>query len=263
MTTAAANAPDRQRHVTAANRCQSLPAAALVLVLLHPQIGRADPAATGGEGSPRARASPESSEELESDEPRGKLSNLDPETIRALLARYAAEPSALDIARAAMRAADREPDRFASMLDRARWRGLVPNLSLGARRGQGVDLRTVTEDDGIRFTSGDDLVLSATLRFELGRLLFADEEVAITREARAARAARLEIVRSVIHWYYVRRRLQLERDALGHSSVTRELRILELEAMLDTFTNGHFGRMIGGRRTTWTTDESTRVFAPP
>jgi hypothetical protein len=198
--------------------------------------------------------------ELEAQE----LRKLDPERIRELLARYDREPSASQVVQAALRAADSDPEHFASMLSRARWRGLLPSLAIGARRGQDVDQRVaVTDEDGTRFTSGDDLVLSATLRFELGRLLFADEEVAITREARAARNARLELARSVIHWYFVRRRLQLERDALGHSSITRELRIAEIEAVLDTFTNGAFGRMIARLRSAWTTDESTRVFAPP
>jgi hypothetical protein len=69
-------------------------------------------------------------------------------------------------------------------------------------------------------------------------------------------------VRDVIHWYYLRRRLQLERDALGHTSVTRELKIAEIEALLDAFTNGLFGRMIGGQRKEWTIDESTRGSRP-
>jgi hypothetical protein len=185
----------------------------------------------------------------EKDSSRAALSNLRPEEIAELLQRYAREPSAIVVARAAIRASERDPDRFASMLRRARWRGLVPALSLGARRGQGVDLRTtVTDDEGVRFTSGDDLVVSATLRFELGRLLFADEEVMIAREARAAKAVQLELVRDVIHWYYLRRRLQLERDALGHTSVLREIKIAEIEALLDAFTNGFFGRMIGSQR---------------
>jgi hypothetical protein len=194
---------------------------------------------------------------------RAALSSLSPDAIAVLLQHYAAEPSAITVVKVAVRASEGDPDRFASMLRRARWRGLVPSVLLGARRGQGVDLRTtVTDDDAARFTSGDDLVLSATLRFELGRLLFADEEVTIAREARAARALRLELVRDVIHWYYLRRRLQLERDALGHTSVTRELKIAEIEALLDAFTNGVFGRMIGRQRKEWTIDESTPASRP-
>jgi hypothetical protein len=225
----------------------------LALAACWGSAARADPPAADSGEPPEL----ETSETLE-------LSKLEPEQIRELLARYAQEPSAQQVVEAALRAADGDPERFASMLSRARWRGLLPNILLGARRGQGVDLRTTLADvDGDRFTSGDDLVLSATLRFELGRLLFADEEVSITREARAARSARLELARSVIHWYFVRRRLQLERDALQRSSIARELRIAEIEALLDAFTNGAFGRMIARLRSAWTTEENTRVFPPP
>jgi hypothetical protein len=197
-------------------------------------------------------------------DPDAKPAAISVQDVQRLLARYAAEPSALEVARAALRAAERDPERFASMTRRARWRGLVPSLALGVRRGQGLDLRTaVTEDEAVRFTSGDDLVLSASLRFELGRLLFAGEEVAISREARAARAARLELARQIIHWYFVRRRLLLERDLTGQSSLTREMRIAELEALLDDFTNGAFGRMIARRRTRWTTDASTPASERP
>jgi hypothetical protein len=229
----------------------------------------ADPSRDAGDAISQApderRTSVDSASELaelsiarEKDSSRAALSNLSPEEIGVLLQRYAGEPSAIVVARAAIRAAERDPDRFASMLRRARWRGLVPALTLGARRGQGVDLRTTaTDDEGVRFTSGDDLVVSATLRFELGRLLFADEEVMIAREARAAKAVQLELVRDVIHWYYLRRRLQLERDALGHTSVIREIKIAEIEALLDVFTNGFFGRIITSQRNEWTIDEST------
>jgi hypothetical protein len=246
---------------------RSIVALCVSLALQVPNA-RADPsAAESGDSTTRARDNPDEltdgSLAREPDSTRAALSALDPEEIERLLARYAKEPSALEVARAALKAVDSDPDRFASMLRRARWRGLVPSLALGARRGQGVDLRsTVTEDDSLRFTTGDDLVLSATLRFELGRLLFADEEVTIAREARAARATRLELIRDVIHWYYLRRRLQLERDALGHTSVTRELKIAEIEALLDTFTNGAFGSMIGRHRNTWTIEDSTPGFVP-
>lgn len=201
---------------------------------------------------------------LEALDPEAKPASLSVEDVQHLLARYADEPSALEVARAALRSAARDPERFASMVRRARWRGVVPSLTLGARRGQGLDLRTeVTDDDAVRFTSGDDLVLSATLRFDLGRVLFAGEEVAIHREARAARAHQLELVKDVIHWYFVRRRLLLERDLTGMTSLARELRIAELEALLDDFTNGGFSRMIERQRSRWTTDANTPASKRP
>lgn len=210
--------------------------------------------------SPRQRIEPDASEPHE-DPPRA--SQLDLQTLHRLQARYAHEPTAAQVARAAAHAIAGDPQRFASMIRRARWRGIVPDLALGARRGQGVDLRTMLiQDDTARFTSGDDLVLSATLRFELGRLLFAPEEISIAREARVARAAGLELVRDIVQWYTLRRRLMLERDLLGHTSLARESRIAELEALLDIFTNGAFRRMIAGRAA-WTTGASTPASRPP
>ncbi|HEX4352075.1 MAG TPA: hypothetical protein VHZ95_04155, partial [Polyangiales bacterium] len=91
-----------------------------------------------------------------------------PEELAQLNARYANEPSVGSLIQAALHAQRRNPQRFAEMAHRARMRGLVPNLDLGARRGQGVDLRSTTTDElGVHLTTADDLMLFATLRFEL------------------------------------------------------------------------------------------------
>ena len=79
------------------------------------------------------------------------------------------------------------------------------------------------------------------------RLLFDRNEVAIAREERELRRARAELVRAVILLYFERRRLQLERD-LGHAAdLGREIRITELEALLNAFTDGAFHRMMSVR----------------
>jgi hypothetical protein len=235
------NPEDRARLQPELRRASGLASGLYALAMtLHAARAAADPIDTATPPTAAADLQADGADELAP-----SASELEPRDLAPFLARYASEPSALQLARTALQAAERDPDRFDSLLRRARLRGLIPDLALGVRRVQGVDLRSAIADDfGARFTTGDDLVLSATLRFELGRLLFAGEEVAIQREVRVARAARLELVRSVIHWYFVRRRLQLERDLLGHTSLTRELRIAELEALLDLFTDGAFGRMI-------------------
>jgi hypothetical protein len=168
-----------------------------------------------------------------------------PEELAQLNARYAREPTVDSVVQAALHARRRDPQRFAELAHRARVRGLVPNLDLGARRGQGVDLRSTTTDElGVHLTTADDLMLFATLRFELGRLVFAREELAIAREERFERAAQSEVVRQVVHLYFLRRRLMLERDLRGKIDLGREVRIAEAEALLDTFTDGFFRRMM-------------------
>jgi len=185
---------------------------------------------------------------------------LTPNELAKLLARYEREPSAASVVAAALRAQRRDPQHFADMTERARLRGLIPSLDLGVRRGQGVDLRSTTSDElGVHLTTADDLMLFATLRFDLGRLLFAGEEVGIARETRFARAAQNELVRQVVHLYFLRRRLQLERDLRGSASLGHQVRIAEIEALLDAFTEGGFQRMLHGPSSAWTTDASTSV----
>jgi hypothetical protein len=180
-----------------------------------------------------------------------------PEELAKLLARYAREPSAARVVAAALHAQRRDPQRFADMTQRSRLRGLIPSLDLGVRRGQGVDLRSTTSDElGVHLTTADDLMLFATLRFDLGRLLFANEEVGIAREARFAREAQNELVRQVVHLYFLRRRLLLERDLRGSASLSHEVRIVEIEALLDAFTDGGFQRMMQTPSRAWTTDAS-------
>ncbi len=195
-------------------------------------------------------------------------------TLHALLARYAREPSIHDVVAAALRAQSTDPKRFAALIERARLRGLVPTLELGARRGQGIDLRTAAQSsvDAVQLKTDDSLVLEATLRLELGRLLFAPEEIGLAREARWAQRARLTLVRSVVRLYFLRKRLLLERDLRGSTDIDHEVRIAEAEALLDAFTAGAFSRMMVARRAAaksappqsrWTTGAETNASTQP
>lgn len=184
--------------------------------------------------------------------------------LEGTLARYAHEPSVERVVAAALRFAQRSPQQFADMSARARLRGIIPHLDLGVRRGQGIDLRWTPADDiaGNRATA-DDITLFATLRFDLDRLLFTGEEVSIAREARFAHDARYALVRKVVHVYFLRRRLQLERDMLGGTSIAQLVRIQETEALLDAFTDGAWKRMLESARTSWKTGAGTNASARP
>jgi len=206
--------------------------------------------------APRAEADLET--ELATGSGRGK--QLPPETLSALLARYAHEPKVDELVTAALRAQRHDPDHWDTMVSRARLRGLLPHLDLGARRGQGIDLRwTPAEDLTAHRTTADDVTLFATLRFDLDRLLFAPEEVSVQREARFARHAQHELVRAVVRVYFLRKRLLLERDLLGGSSIAQQLRIEEAEALLDAFTGGAFRRMLRQSSAAWKTGASTNA----
>jgi hypothetical protein len=175
--------------------------------------------------------------------------------VEAALARYADEPSVERVVRAALRAAGR--DQAGALAARARSAGWVPRVALRARRGQTVDLASSqsADEEALRLSTDDDLTLEAALTFELDRVVFRGEEVALAREARAERLARAERAREVIALYFERRRLQLERDLGAEASVAASTRIAEIDALLAVFTNGEFERMMA--RTKWTTAAGT------
>jgi hypothetical protein len=174
--------------------------------------------------------------------------------VDAALARYAHEPSVDQVVRAALRASG--TPRAGRLAGRARSAGWVPKLALRARRGQTIDLSALDQDDALRVKSNDDLTLEASLSFELDRLVFRSEEVAIERQHTLELQARSARVRQVIALYFERRRLQVERDLDADPDVKRSLRIAEIGALLDVFTNGAFRRMIDAKQ--WTTGAKPR-----
>ena len=200
--------------------------------------------ATAAAPSPAATASSASA---------GDEEVIDAARARAELARYAHEPKVEAVVRAAL---DAMPaPRAAKLASRARDAGWVPTLGLRARRGQGVDWSQTLGDQSIDVKSDDDLTLEASLSFELDRVVFRSEEVALARQTQLEDEQRRARVREVIALYFERRRLQLERDRHGDPELARSVRIAEIEAVLDVFTKQAFRRMMAGAA--WTTDVST------
>ena len=179
--------------------------------------------------------------------------------LRAALQRYAREPSVASVVQAALQNAPKP--RAEALASRARTAGWVPTVALRARRGQGVDLSHALTEDALDASTDNDLTLEAALTFQLDRVVFRSEEVALARQGLAEADARTTRARTVIALYFERRRLQLERDLAGNGDPRRSIRIAELEALLDVFTNGAFGRMIAASR--WTTAGSTPASRSP
>jgi hypothetical protein len=173
--------------------------------------------------------------------------------IEALLERYRDEPSVDALVRAVIATSVFDPGRARDAADRARLAGLIPHARADIRRAQALDWRALqggTADGRTVWATGDDLAFTAGVTLHLGRLVYASEESALLRERRQLEERRFAIITQVVHLYFERRRLQLERDLSGRSDVGTEMRIAEIEALLDVFTNGAFSRMIAeaGRR---------------
>ncbi|MBX3272436.1 MAG: hypothetical protein KF729_19410 [Sandaracinaceae bacterium] len=165
--------------------------------------------------------------------------------IERALWRYRREPSPERVVRAALAARSATPGRIRDAIDRARATGWLPTASGAVRRGQAIDLRALVGDDTrTNVATDDNLMLEARLSFRFDRIAFAPEEPRLMRELRAAEDAERGLSATVVALYFERRRLQLERDLLGLADVTRWVRVLEIEALLDALTGGAYSRML-------------------
>ncbi|RLB57364.1 MAG: hypothetical protein DRJ42_00705 [Deltaproteobacteria bacterium] len=172
--------------------------------------------------------------------------DVDTRALASAIARYTRiEPSVDRVVQAALRAGAPSLADLDSLTTRARLSGLLPSLRVGARRGTGWDLSERLDDNGrVQLGTDDQLSIRAEAVFSLDRLLFAREEVPLSRELRAVQLVRRDLVQSVVRLYFERRRLMLERDLLGVDGVVITVRIQEATALLDAFTGGRFRRML-------------------
>lgn len=146
-------------------------------------------------------------------------------------------PSVAVCVREALRLAQSDPARSRRAQRRARRAAFLPELRLRARRGRERDQNL--SSGGTNLSTDNDTVLEATLVFDLSRAVYGPDEVAWSRERRAQQSARLQLVRLVVRLYFERRRLRIE-SLLGEGDFESDLRIAEIEAILDHLTGGRF-----------------------
>ncbi|MFK8004423.1 MAG: hypothetical protein AB8H86_32955 [Polyangiales bacterium] len=164
-----------------------------------------------------------------------------PAQVRAAALRYRHEASI----EALLHAVDTLPELSAETMNRLVRRGrlaaLLPQVRGRARRGQAVDLSERVDD--LRYSTDDSLTLEVALTWDLNRLVYGPDEVALARETARRREAKVQRSRLVVGVYFERRRLQLERDLLGVVDLAHEVRIEELAAMLNALSDGAFSRL--------------------
>lgn len=159
----------------------------------------------------------------------------------ALAARFDAEPTVAEVLREVLRHHARgqvDPVRAARRARRSAW---LPELRVRARRGRQRDENAT--QTGTNLSTDDDAVLEGSLVFDLPRAVYSGDEAIWSREGRAQASARAQLVRLVVGLYFERRRLQLDRE-LGARDLETQLRILEIEALLDGLSGGRFGEML-------------------
>jgi len=163
--------------------------------------------------------------------------------IARALRQYRHEPSVRQLLQAIAADPTIDPERARELARRARRGGWLPTLRVGARRGQQRDLSQSGGETDPDVSTDDDLTLDASLTFRFDRAAYGPDEVSLAREERSRTLERQERARTVVAAYFERRRLQVERDLGEPAGVDVQLRILELEALLDAFTGGAFSRL--------------------
>jgi hypothetical protein len=161
---------------------------------------------------------------------------------------------ARQVVRAALRAAGRSSaERWLDGLaTRSRTSSLLPELRLRAGRTVAESLRlSPTTSDPYRFVQagGTDLFFDAQLTWDLDRLVFANEELAIERLKQQRDAADAALVRRVLDALFAWQRAAAECADRGLSVDERSdctLRALEAAITLDVLTGGWFTESMTG-----------------
>ncbi len=167
-----------------------------------------------------------------------------PSEIRRALARYADEPTVEELVAAALANDPASPADARTAARRARRSAWLPVVRLSGRHVQERDRTDYVDPDAQRTNLGadEDVQLEARLDFHLDRLVYAPDEAAWARELRAREADRRMRIRQVVELFFERRRLLLERDLLRVVDLAREVRIAEIEALLNALTGGELAR---------------------
>ena len=170
--------------------------------------------------------------------------------IERVLETLESSPPIDEVVEAARRAARPHPTRVRDAIERARVAGLLPALRAGVRRGQSVDLRGL-ETGGLgeptNISTDDALTVEASMTFRLDRLIFAPEEPTLLRELRVVETEMERRIDLVVRLYFERQRVRLEARLLAATPASL-VRVRELEALLDVFTEGAFTRMMAAER---------------
>jgi competence ComEA-like helix-hairpin-helix protein len=173
--------------------------------------------------------------------------------VRKVLMRFAGEPTVREVQTEAVAYVQAHPDAVDSWRIRSRVAGIAPRFTA---TGQGTidnDLRKVTnldaEQSEIESTTDSNtgrLTLGAV--WNLDRLIFDPDEMAVAREGVRTANLRDRVLADVTRRYFERRRLQVDLELAPPTDladrVRKELRLQELTADIDAFTGGWFSEKL-------------------
>jgi hypothetical protein len=173
---------------------------------------------------------------------------------RRVLAKFADEPSIVDVQNAAASYSRVHPDTYDAWMSSARWAYLLPRSLRGTIRrtdDDQLDVRTTTSGLTDLVSTDEQLQLTFQADWDLTRLIFNRDQITAARQIERIVNQREDILTTVNKLFFARRQLQVELELEPPSSIERavrsQLRIDALTADLDALTGGWFSKQLPKR----------------
>jgi photosystem II stability/assembly factor-like uncharacterized protein len=159
------------------------------------------------------------------------------------------EPTFKELQQAAIRYAEVSPDKIKKWRSESKMRALLPKVSFGIDRNT-TDLwhweggSTVKENDDILRPGHDSIDWDATISWELGDLIYSDDQTNIDVRSKLMVQLRNDILDDLRRAYYERKRLQFglitDPPKDQNARFEKELRLQELTQAIDDLTGNYF-----------------------
>lgn len=171
-----------------------------------------------------------------------------------IFSEFASEPAIEEIRQAAMNYAEVQPEKIAGWRKAAAWKALLPDLNFEFNKNRAWQKSTYfysTKDEKYK---DDDITLdrdrewSVSLTWELGELIWNNDQTSIDTRSKLMVELRDDILNEVTRLYFERRKVQIEMLLSPYADVKdrldKELRLQELTADIDALTGSYLSRML-------------------
>jgi hypothetical protein len=164
---------------------------------------------------------------------------------------YKNEPPIKEVQQVAIKYAEVEPEKIMRWRKQAKIKSLLPKLTVGLDRSESTNYEIYTSQTTRYVYEGPHDKSNGwdvTLSWELGDLIWSDDQTNIDVRSRLTVQLRDDILDEVTKLYFERLRVKIELDNLSiedrKKRLEKELRIEELTASLDALTGGYFSQQI-------------------
>lgn len=170
------------------------------------------------------------------------------------LQEFPGEPTIGELREVAIEYAGVSPDKIKAWSRSASRKAILPDVRLAYQNGNDWQSSTYFysstkekyKDDDV--TEGDDKVWSVSMTWELGDLIWNNDQTSIDSRSRMLVQLREDILGELTRLYFERRRLQTEINISPSSDavekIDRELRLQELTANIDSLTGSYLSKRV-------------------